>query len=1208
MLLTIVLPLLGISLSVYLAERSLNQASKSFHSSEHSFEILTTAEELRNACNQLDFLSYLLAEGKRDKTLLTNFYQHKQNVLLLLKRLENLTADNYNQQKKVKDLHLIIFKCLKTIKTAVDKSQTGNLHSPELIRLENKFKKSILNIKNVEYTLLKIRSFQSTASIQQTKSKVFLAFFVSLFILFLANVVIYSLLSKQNKILKEKGKLSALNNAIISKALDPIITTNGKGIVLSFNPAAETLFDYKNEEIIGKSLKMLLTANDQEKFENDGFDNLLTNRTEFKDIKKDGTSIPLLISSAKINISDEQSIISIILHDLSEYKAKEKEIHKLSRRLDLATEIAQMAVWEWDVKTNELTLLRHLFSDFETEKTPKNLLKSLQSHITQEEQDKIKTQIKQAFNQKKKLIDLEFLFNKNPDDIRYLKNRALIEYDKKGSPKLLIGVTWDVTDLKMATEIQRQAKQAAEEANQAKSHFLANMSHEIRTPLNAIIGLNLLLRQTPLNEKQRDYVAKIHLSATSLLSIINEILDFSKIEAGKLRIEKTKFNLDLILNRLAKIIYLKAREKGLELIFHQDIKIPPTLFGDPLRISQILTNMISNAIKFTEQGQIVVSAKLVRQTENLATLQFSISDTGIGIPEEQLNHLFQPFMQADISTARKYGGTGLGLSICKQLVEMMDGRIWAESILNKGSIFYFELSFPYEKVKDKEFYQPPVELQNLRILIVDDVPEIRQTLQEQLEIFSKNSTTVGTGKEAITELKNALITGKKLYDLVILDWRLPDSNGLEVAKKILADAQILKKPKIILISAYIDKDYLLKEKNYFDAFLTKPFTLSVLFNTILEVFSKEIQHEIGSSAMVNIYPKGFDQIRGAKILIAEDNELNQQVIKELLENEGFFVTIAEDGEKAIEFVFQETDIFDLILMDIHMPGVNGFEATQAIRKNKNYSEVPVIALTADLTSNIQRQIKEKGLNDFISKPIDPDELFIKLIQWIKPLKREIFQKQITSDERESAIRAILSSIPGLDYSEGLRRLNYNYQLYSELIIKFRQNNLDFSQKLKTLLKNREIEEFHRTVHTLKSTAGNLGFNSIQNVATELESATRNMNLNQIQDLMQKAEFEIKRTLETLQPYILQLKNYIQSSVGPSLSRDEVKKELKDSLKLLQDYDARAKEKIKRLILSIKNLGFPQQAETLLGYIESYQFDEAAEIVKNILDLIESNEV
>lgn len=410
-----------------------------------------------------------------------------------------------------------------------------------------------------------------------------------------------------------------------------------------------------------------------------------------------------------------------------------------------------------------------------------------------------------------------------------------------------------------------------------------------------------------------------------------------------------------------------------------------------------------------------------------------------------------------------------------------------------------------------------------------------------------------------------------------------------------------------MISAYVDGEYLLKEKTYFNAFLTKPFTLSVLFNTVLEVFGKEVQHEFETYGMLNVYPKGFNQIRGARILVAEDNELNQQVIKELLENEGFFITIAKDGEEAVDQLFNSDQPFDLILMDLHMPGMDGFEASKMIQQNQAFNAIPIIALTADLAGNIQQKIKDVGMVDFIAKPINPDDLFATIARWIKPSNRVVFQRNVVSNQKDGTLRSIFASIPNLEYIEGLRRLNFNYRLYAELLIKFRHNNLELAKQLRFLLKNGQIKEFHRQVHTLKSTAGNMGFRTVQQLAGQLEAASTGLNTERIQDLLNKVENELQTILNHLSPFETELKKNLHEEEAFSLTTDELIKGLKDSLQLLHNSDAKAKEKVHQLIFSLKSAGVSEQADMLWQAVENYQFDEAATIIENLIPIIEKTD-
>ena len=1204
-LLTVIFPLIALGVSKFMVSKNIQRMNDSYRWAEHTYKVLLTSQELKNALTsaELSLNSYLQTNDARD---LTNFRLQKKLLDNDLERLKKLVSDNTNQQENIAFLTKLNVVHIDTLNRILTSQHIENLFTPDFRKRSKAINLLLSKIENVENYLLKSRTSQNIFEQNALKENIFYIFYISLFILLIANIIIFYFFQKQKKYLQEKEKLSAFNNAIIQSAIEAIITFDKKAKILTFNPAAEKIFGFKKNEIIGQNLSRLIFYPKNSHKNIEFLTRHLKKYVEITGLNKNGRSVPLLASVSEIKLSENESFYSAIFNDLSEYKAKESEIIRLSDRLRLATDIARLSIWDWDLRNDTFYFEKFLYDDLPLNRVTKNLFGTLKKHFLPEELKKLKHYLLRSFAKKEKFIEMEIQFIKNKNDIRFLKSRALVQYNSHGKPTIINGVTWDITDLKRAAKIQQEAKEAAQEANKAKSRFLANMSHEIRTPLNAIIGLNLLLRNTPLNEKQRDYVNKIHLSSTNLLSIINDILDFSKIEAGKLQIEMTKFNLDLLLNNLAKIFYFNAREKGLELVFYQDPNIPPTLIGDPLRVSQILSNFLSNALKFTDKGQIFVKVNLVEQTAETVMLKFSVKDTGIGIHPDQLTNLFHSFTQADISTTRKYGGTGLGLSICKQLADMMGGQIGAESAPGKGSTFYFQLAFKYNKEKDRAFYQPPIELRNLRILVVDDIADIRAMIKDQLKIFTDDITAVASSSEAIKELQNALISGKKYYDLIISDWKLNGSaNGIELSKKIKQDPKILIKPKTILMSAYIDKDYLKKEHAYFDAFLAKPFTLSVLYNTILEVFGKEAKQELDTLSLQSVFPKGFELIQGARFLVAEDNELNQQVIKELLENQGMFVTIASDGQEAVDIVAQEKQTFDLILMDIQMPVMNGFDAAMAIHSYEKFKDIPIIALTADLAGDIKKRCQESGIVDLISKPIDPDELFMTAVKWIKPRKRPVFRRHYTSKEKEAAIHSVLSSIPGLDYTKGLQRLNYNYRMYAELLIKFYKNYLFFPDNLKSALHQQNVELFHRMIHTLKGVAGNLGLQDLQLSAAKLESALNNQRLNNIQDLLEGVDHALKKIMEHLRSVELQLKEYLQEERTISLSRDEIIKELHVSLKLLQTSDAKAKDKIKTLINPLKSLGFSQQAETLWNAVDNYEFEEAVKITKTVLSLLKA---
>jgi len=635
----------------------------------------------------------------------------------------------------------------------------------------------------------------------------------------------------------------------------------------------------------------------------------------------------------------------------------------------------------------------------------------------------------------------------------------------------------------------------AEDATQAKSDFLANMSHEIRTPMNAVIGMAHLALKTDLTPKQRDYLNKIQSSANSLLGIINDILDFSKIEAGKLDMEAVEFDLSQTLDNVANVVTVKAQEKeNLEVLFYTDSRVPNSLIGDPLRLNQILVNLGNNAVKFTERGEIVLMTKTKSSSDDKITLQFSMRDTGLGMTEEQQAKLFQAFSQADTSTTRKYGGTGLGLTISKRLVNMMGGDIWVESEPGQGTTFSFTAEFGLGKEKAKKRYLPAPDLRGMKVLVVDDNATARDILREMLESFSFSVSVAASGAEGITELENA--DKNKPIELVIMDWKMPGMDGIEASKLIKSHQGLSKIPAIVLVTAYGREEVMLQtEEVGLEGFLLKPINPSILFDTIMQAFGEAVPEISRVAQRKEQEAKAWENIQGARVLLVEDNEINQQVAMEILQGAGLKVTIANNGQEGVDAA--RANQYDAILMDIQMPVMDGYTATREIRKDKRFKELPIIAMTAHAMAGDEDKSLEAGMNGHVAKPIDPDQLFATLQKWIKPSKRRVqVQQPEVPVERPDSDAALPTEdelpefLPGFDLAGGLERLMGNKRLYRKLLVDFGTKYIEIANDIRAALDTKDFEQVHSLVHNLKGLAGNLEAKDLQAAAAKLEKLVK----------------------------------------------------------------------------------------------------------------------
>jgi two-component system, sensor histidine kinase and response regulator len=752
--------------------------------------------------------------------------------------------------------------------------------------------------------------------------------------------------------------------------------------------------------------------------------------------------------------------------------------------------------------------------------------------------------------------------------------------NRDGSPGGLVGLIVDITPLKNAEREAQQARAAAEAASAAKADFLANMSHEIRTPMNAIVGMTHLALQTDLNPRQRNYLDKVSAATHSLLNIVNDILDFSKIEAGMMSIETVDFSLDSVMRHVADLCSQRANDKGLELLFDIAADIPDRLTGDPLRLQQVLLNLAGNALKFTEAGEITVTVSVAAAAEAHLTLRFEVSDTGIGMSEEQRQRLFTPFTQADSSTTRKYGGTGLGLSICKRLVELMGGTIGVTSLTGAGSVFSFELPLGRAAQAAPAFDEPG--LRGLHVLVADDNLAARDILLHLLTTLGFAPHAVADGSEALAELDSAQVRGDP-YALFIADRQMPGLDGIETLRRLRTSGSAHASIATILMSAADEPNSSAEalENLGIGALLAKPATPSSLFDAIAEAL-----HPGGSGvALRRETPRGQTPpiLRGKRVLLVEDNDVNRELAEEFLHNAGMLVDSAADGAEALSKAGAAT--YDVILMDCQMPVMDGFEATRRIRANPVIARLPIIAMTASVLLGDRELCLAAGMDDHVAKPVDVAELYAKLARHLGDVS--------------TAVPAVPTSIPPseefiLDRTAALARLGGNEGMYSRLQQRFSQDQAHSVTRIRAASADGDRDTARRIAHTLKGLAGNIGATSLADAAREVEQAIAQAAPDDtFAPALDYLEVELARALAEIEqrppPQTLLCPD---SVVLTPTATDTLAVDLAGLRALLADDDAEAIRRLEELRPILATCVDTEQLESLIRCINRYDFDGA----------------
>ena len=1015
------------------------------------------------------------------------------------------------------------------------------------------------------------------------------------------------------RLIHEQTKL----HAIVESSVDGIIGKNLDGVVISWNTGAETIFGYTREEAIGKPLKELLIPERLWYEESDILAKIARGETisGFETIRhrKDGTEFPVSATVSPILSSSGEVLgAAKTVRDISAQKAAEAKIHELNANLEQQVEL----------RTEQLNDLNILFSNVLSAASevaiiavePNGLIKvfntGAENMLGYRSDEMVDKQLPTVFHDEEEIKERSLELSKeygqavNGMDVFTLKARlnmyeslewTYIRKDGSRIPVNLVvtvirgnhdeitgylGIARDISEQKSAEKELRDAKVAADEANAAKSMFLANMSHEIRTPMNAVLGMLQLLLKTTLNQKQYEFASKARIAATSLLTLLNDILDYSKIESGKLDIDPHPFDLEGMMEHLAVVMSGNIQDKNIELLFDLDEQVPSFLIGDELRIQQVLLNLISNAIKFTEEGEVVVRSRLLSLRDNQVRIVIQVVDTGIGISPEQQKRIFDGFTQAEASITRRYGGTGLGLVISRHLIELMGGELLVDSELDKGSSFFFELTFP---IDTSQPWQPQYFENQPRILVVDDNDVALTMVEDNLTRLHARVTTAMSGVEAIRSIEQADQEGDP-YECLVLDWLMPHMDGVELAYHIRDKLELTKQPKIVLISAANHGDIpIVDESSPFEVTLSKPVTSIQLFTAVNNAMRNRRSN---NTDLIAPQQDAASPLRGVNVLLVEDNIFNQDVALELLNSVGANVTLAQDGLQGVNAVLMSESDFDVVLMDMQMPNMDGLTATRKIREHDKFAGLPIIAMTANVSDEDKAACLQAGMNAHLGKPLDFQLVVETILTWIGHQPRMTTQVENTPSPQGKLQRV-------------LQRFGGNELLYRKLLHSFLPSFSELNKGLSEAINSHQWSEVIAILHTMKGSAGTAGLDELYHWLKDKEAELKNSDSarqgseimkNCVETIALKMNTEYQAMLESLGSSD---QEDIQAVASSDINEKEVWFELENCL-------ATANMKALELAESLQaNHPNSQSHQALLQAVENLEFESARQWLTQI---------
>ena len=914
--------------------------------------------------------------------------------------------------------------------------------------------------------------------------------------------------------------------AIMNAAMDCIITMDPDGHILEFNRAAEKTFGYRAEEALGKDMGELFITPDVRQRQQRSFDmyqatgggSMLGRRVESPAYRKDGTEFVAEIATQPVKM-DGGLVFTIFLRDITERKKADDAIRQevqhrrrieeaLRRERDLLQALMDHLpdfIFAKDATGHFTTVNSVLLKQMGVTTRRAVVGKTDQDFFPPDLAEHFVTDDRQVMQSGEALLNREEMMPDGDGAPRWILTTKVPLRDRSGKVDGLVGISRDITARKKAEQELEEAKEAAEAASTAKSAFLANMSHEIRTPMNAVIGMAELMMETKPSATQAEYIEIIRDSGESLLMLINDILDFSKIEAGKLEFERSPFALRDSLAPTMKSLGTRAHRKSLELACHYSPNVPESLIGDVNRLRQIVINLVGNAIKFTDEGEVVLDVSQQSQTNGDVELHFAVRDTGIDIAEAKVESIFGVFEQADISMTRRFGGTGLGLTISSRLVDMMGGRIWVESAVGQGSTFHFTSRFALGEADDS-VPVPPADVTDARVIVVDDNATNRRILEEMLTLLKVKPTVLSRADEAFAALCDAASTSQP-FAAVVSDVNMPDVDGFMFAEQIKKHPELASTPVILLTSGDRPGDLGRCAEIGIAAHLLKPVNQSELFNALASALGDQEHRPVVESKR----PAPSTAATGPlKILLAEDSKVNQKLAIGLLKKDAHQVTVVETGSAAVEAVSEER--FDLVLMDVQMPEMDGLEATKAIREREKESlgRIPIIAMTAHAMAGDRELCLDAGMDDYISKPIRTALLYEKL---------SAINPQVAIDPPAAELDAAASF--DLENSKIAEAARGDKQLMKQIVSAFLDEAPQLLTDMRQALADQEAETLMNAAHTMKGAVRVFDAECAEQLSRDIERLARDEKLEQVAQLISNLAQEVQQMHRCFTEFISQ---------------------------------------------------------------------------------------